>query len=664
MRNAIKDAEAAQQSLIDTQIKFLANNKEAGQSVNKTVEAIRAETAAMKDAGKQREAITEAILAREAAASLELLGGNSKRAAALTAEADALKRTRSEYDGNAAAIVKSEKSAKQAIEDRFEAARVAFNSFKKDASEGLFPDNKAALKRLDEISRGLSGPVLKEAQAERRKILESILTTELDNLKKGVEQNKISAADAVKIQEQLLKEYESKGDARKAIEKDQTAFFKAEAEKRLAIAEQFAAKELDLRRSQLDLDKADATDSADAAISATQAKIAAEQNAFAQLRAQISERAVLLKSYVDEEAAIERITIQRQRDADVRAAKANNDQGSVLKIRQQAATAENQVLQNAAAQKRQIDRETTEATKAAAADETKFKAEQAAKQRDIDKQSADLRKAQAEEEQAALEANFADRRRILEEQAALGQDRASELAQLAKEETAAKAAGIKSNLKLEEERIALELEAANVGASKAQQTLNAEKAALELAKARRQAQSDSQAIVDSDLQTLKDQTAELIKQKKLLEDQNTERKKGATFQGGAQSVEDAFNSNLSGLGVSRRANKDGETPEDIQKKIDRNLGIINSKENAGKTPSAPTNGFGVSRKDAAAAAAEAAKPQVDAGTAQVITLLTALIAETKAQTGALKSKANKPDRKPSDDGKTFTRRFDRTDGIA
>ena len=151
---------------------------------------------------------------------------------------------------------------------------------------------------------------------------------------------------------------------------------------------------------------------------------------------------------------------------------------------------------------------------------------------------------------------------------------------------------IKQKLELRKQEIEAQRAQENVGATAAQAELNAKKAALETDKAQREARKELQGIIDQDTDKLRTQTAELEKQKKILEDQNKERAKAAGFEinssfGGVSGLE---NINTFGEGFGQRRQprtEDGQSVEDIDRQIARNkVKLAENTEKSRKTDSA------------------------------------------------------------------------------
>ena len=333
------------------------------------------------------------------------------------------------------------------------------------------------------------------------------------------------------------------------------------------------------------------------------------------IKSETSEQNKKLKAILDEEAALERIAIKREAAAQTKADPSNADT-----IQKQAAERERQLDNRVAAERDKLNREVAEKNR-----DYEEKAKKAGEARQ--KREAELALKTAEQRAGVLDLErqaqadvFEDRRRQLQELADLGADTSAELAQIAKEEGEAQLQAVQDHLKAEQEIIKLKQAQANVGASTEQKALNDQAAALELQRAQREARKQSQAIIDKDLEKLLAQTAELEKQQKLLEDQNKERRKAAGFSidsdfGGLSGI-DNINSFGEGFGKSnlpsqRKQNADGETPADIDRKIQLNKAKLAQLRERARTSTPPTLPDGNSRQ-----AAPGATPGTPGGLSQ------------------------------------------------
>lgn len=607
-----------------------------------SVSSILKEIDAIEDAGERRVAITAAILQKEAEAKEQSAKGNALAAGFIQKEIAALKGRRAAYDEDKAANAKAQEEAQKATEERFRASQEAFRKFKEDLSRGLFDSEKNALRSLESVMGGLSGEDLKAAQDQRRQLNQSILADEVDALKERVTENKVSAEESKQILADLERTYESHGDAKRDIDKDFTEFLKGEAEKRYQIQQQFLAKELDLKKSQLALDKEADTGKIDQSIAKLEQRIDKEENVFEELKRQNTERAKTLKTYADEEAALERVRIKREAANEIRANK--NDATAIAKIKEQEALELQQLDQQTAQQKQQIDRDTAAQNQSLTKQQTEFKREQARKEIELEKSKSANKQALLEEEIASEEYAFRRRREMLEFQASMGRNVAAEQRKLEEDELRFQEAAVRKRLALRLEEIEQERKAADIGAKPAEKAVNAERAATEAAKARREAQVHTQEIIDRSNDALVAQTQEIQRQIDLIKQANAERKKGSTIVGEAQTVEEAFGSNASGWGVSRgQAEREQERNlRDLEAQRDRNLGMLANRaarrQKTGETfeprsqaqaESATAqnfgDGFGQSRSQIAA---EQAAATDDAG-GRGSELLTAILAELK-----------------------------------
>lgn len=585
MGKAFTEARNAQESLLELEARVLESSQRRRDYALETVDAIRAETDAIEDAGKRREAITDAIIAKEAQADIERDRGGVKRAAFLKAEADALKRTRNEYDAQASAVVAAEQKKQKAEEDRYAAGKKAFEAYKKSVSGGLFDSQADQAKELKSLIPNLDGDALNEAKAQMKSLNASLLADEVNSLKERVTANKVSAKESEGILANLEVRYESHGDAKKAVDKEFTEFLKGEAEKRYQIQQQLLAKELEIKKSQLTNEKDAELAGIDAQIFALEGKIAKEKNVFEELKLQNAERGKALKSYADEEAALEKIAAKRQAATEIRAAK--DDPETQVRIKEQLADQLLQIDQRLANARQQIDADTAAKFRAATEAQLKFKQEAAQKELAIEKQKAETKQAMLDDELAAAEYGFQRKREMLELEASLGKDVAAERQKLDDEYLKFQEANIQKRLALRLKEIEQERKAADIGAKPAAKAANAEREAVEIAKARREAQVEVQGVIDQSNAALVTQTQEIQKQIDLLKEQTAERKKaagfdlGSTFATGAQSVEDAFSGNASGIGVGRRQKAEGGGPSlaELEAQKRRNLGILNSRKN-------------------------------------------------------------------------------------
>lgn len=573
---AIKQAEEAHKSLIDTQERFLAANQDAAKYITQNIEAIRAETAAIEDAGDRRIAITKAIIAKETEYRKQRDAGNTDRSAELFGEITALKRTRAEYDAQANAVAKYEAKAAEATKARYEESREAFLKFKEELSRGFFDSNAKALKDLESIASGLSGDALKEAQAERKKLQQAILGDELATLKASITAQETTIEQGKSLLGGLLTTYEANSDQRKSIERDFTSFLKGEGDKRLQAQQALKSKELELQKRNLELQKSAQDDS----VSKLQEQLSAGEDVVDQLNEEVEARNENLKKIAEEEAALAKLKVAQDASAKIKA-----DPGNAKQIKQQQAEEERQIDVATAQKKAALDAQTQEAIGNNLKARQKLQEDAAKKAADLEAKQAELARQRYEEEIAASQQAFAERKRQLDEEAQAGRDVSQERIKLAADEVSFQRKAIAEKLKLQQEEIKQKQALANVGATPEQERLNAEKANLELQKAQREAQAAQGSILDANKQRLIEQTAELVKQRDLLEEQIKKSKELSGFDSGFGTVSTDINSNAAGIGVGRR-----EVEKQIRaldKQITRNQGILG---NAANTPLGVTGG--------------------------------------------------------------------------
>lgn len=413
-----------------------------------------------------------------------------------------------------------------------------------------------------------------------------------------------SARSEYDLQAATVQEAEKKKQA--AIEQSEKAFKKAEearakareeqkkkdeeaAQRRLELDKQYAEESLNLERAAIQQRASLAADPPE--LDGLERRLSAGEDVIDQIKRESKAQTEKLKGYIEEEAAIERIAIAREKAAQI----AEDPQGKD-KIAAQAAERERQLNTQVKADKEKLDREL--ANKLADLDEKRAQLlEKQAKDREAKLKSqaeqeskiASLRLQVLEEELAGQEEVFQQRRRHLDELAAAGQNVAEQQKALVQEEIAAQEEGIRKRLELQKQEIAAKQSQEDVGATKEQKALNAKQASLEIDRAQRQARQELQSIIDQDTEKLRTQTAELEKQRDVLKEQNEERKKAAGFKidssfGGVGGVESLGAGFGEGFGERRQPKtEDGQTVEDIDRQITRNK--IRLRENEEKTRS-------------------------------------------------------------------------------
>lgn len=162
--------------------------------------------------------------------------------------------------------------------------------------------------------------------------------------------------------------------------------------------------------------------------------------------------------------------------------------------------------------------------------------------------------------------------------------------------------------------------------------------------ARAKSAEEAKTAAEERLQKLKDETAELEKQLEIIKGGADEKKKqqgfDSTIQGGAQSVADAFGTNASGFGESRKARTpDGASAADIQAKIQRNKAEQFRQE-----------------RDLRATAAPAGPPLPSAADLAMVAKLDQLLKLGQSFASGVN--------RPSNTGAAFSRGANRTDGIS
>lgn len=657
-RQATKDLEAAELSLLDTQTRAAEKTKEFTRFREASVKAIRAETDAIKEQGRQRVAITAAIQQKEDAANKARSQGDETWAKQLEKEAGLLRGVRSEYDQSTAAQVAAQERVKKAEADRFAATSAAFKTFKADVSKGLYDTAEAQLRELNSLIGNLKGDELQEARQARKGILDGMLADEVDTLKKIAQEQDLSAREVKARLSQLLSQYEATGDKRKAFEKDGAEFAKALDQERYDRLRALQQSDLDLKRSGLELQKS-AAEASGGEVDALQRKLDAGEDVVKQLERELAGRAENAKRLLEEEATIERIAIKRAAN-DARANEPNKD--NRLEISKQEAEQQRQLDQKLAQDKAAIDRQLAKDSEAVTKKRADYETAQAKKRHELEQKRADLTLQTYDQERQAAEDLYQKKRKQLEEQAAMGANVAAQLKKLDDDRAKALKKEIEDRLALEIDAINKRVTAENAagGLTQAEKDLNIQKAQLEIQKAKTQATKDTETVVNANLDLLKQETAELVKQRDLIIAANKEKGKGrkdgfdSTIQGGAQSVEDAFSGNSSGWGVGRRdrdaqAAGDGPTVEELDKEIARRRAQAANAEalrrrTEGDTTKAPQWGDGAAppgrapAPDAPPAVASADLAPLVAATNQQTQLLTQLLAaQTRANNNSVQT---------------------------
>ena len=596
------DAEKAEQALIATQSKAILKYKEHIQWTKASAEAIKGEVDALQGNTDKRIALTEAIGLKEQELDNARKSGDNALVFKLENELKALRGYRNDVDAENAALVESDKK-------RYQAAAEAFQSFKKAVAEGKGGTNQDQANALERLIPNLDGTAIDEAKAQLRQLNEAIVADRIEALQK-VAAADAASGDQLKTQARaLLNEYEIQGQKRIEIEEQVEAAAQALDEQRAQRRRALAQEELDLRRSALALEAGKA-DVADAEIHALEGKLEKGENVRAELERELKGRAENAKHLLDAEATLDRIAIKEKAIADAAA-----DPENAGKIQELAAERERQLNEKVAQDKAKVDRQlATEqeavATKVAAIAKKKADTEKeaAAKKLELESKHANLAIQSFENQRQAQQATFDERRRQYEEEVALGANRTAELAKLDEEEAKARKAAIIEETNLAIDGIKKRAEAEKAGKSAADRDVIDKQAGVDIERARQQAKAETNALVDKSLTLLREQTAEELKQLDILKQKNDEKKKGqafdlgSTFATGAQSVEDAFGTNSSGIGISRRdresseaVTEDGRTQAELERSIARRRGIITSRENAARGADPSDSTFGISR---------------------------------------------------------------------
>lgn len=570
---AIDQAEQAEGKLVGTLSRAIIANKEALTIRKQSVTQIREQAKAIEDYAKRRVFLTKAILEAEDALQTARESGDRDDIVAAQGRLDVFLEYRAEADKAAANDAASEKAAEEATRKRFEKAREAYQQFRKDFDRGQFESKEKALAALESIASGLSGDSLKEAKSEIRKISKDILDEELSNLRERISKEKVTAEQSKTILAGLLTKYRANADQRKKAEKEVGDAVETALKHREAKTRDYLNKELELQRQALEQKRQASED--DGGVTKLEARLAKGEDVVSQLKAELTKRNEILKTYIDEEAALEKIAIKREQSAAI-----ETDPKGASQIRELAAEKERQLDKETAARKATLDRDLEERKIALAAKRTQLLQEQAKKEADLATESGELRRQTFEEERSAQEQRFAERRRLLQEEASLGVSNGQAIKDLAAEELAFREKAAKEALQLTLDEIALRREAADIGATAEQKKLNEQRAQLETQRALREARQETQAIVDQDLEKLKQQTQELIKQRDMLKEQNEERKRGQATLGGVSGIE-SVNENTGSFGVSTfggAKTEDGRTVEDLDREISANQVKIKSRK--------------------------------------------------------------------------------------
>lgn len=588
---SIEAMEKAEADLIATQARSLLQNKEALKIRNLSIEQVQKQAKTFQTFAEQRVYLTQAIMEAQEALDNAKRSGDEADIKAARQRLTAFQSERAALDDMNAREVAAHKEVQVATEARFKASADAFKEFKKEFDSGSFDSKEKALAQLESIAGGLSGDSLKGAQKELRKLRSDVLSDELDGLKKRIAAEEVTADQAKEIASKLLGRYQANADQRKKAEADVTAALKSQTDKRASMTAAYLARDLELQKSALAQKVNLAQDNGE--IASLESRLSKGEDVVDQLQRELDKRNDLLKTYVDEEAALERIAIKRETKAAIKA-----DPKEKQRIEEQAAERVRQLDAETDARKASLDQEQARRTKDLAREKSKLETDGALK-------NAQLRKEVFQEELAGQSQVFAERRKLLEEQAALGSNVSAELKALAKEEQDAAEAAAQRRFDLAKEEIALKQQQADIGATPEQRALNAQRAQLEIQQAQRENRKELQAIVDQDTEKLKAQTAELVKQRELLQKQNEERKKGQeqTFSGPYDVTQ--INENLSSFGVGRNqeaTTEDGRSVEDLDRQIARNRGILNSKQNQTRGDGRFASSFGQSRRESSDAA--------------------------------------------------------------
>ncbi len=611
--DALEDADKAQAALIQTQARAIKKDREILEVRKESIAQIKAEVDATDDLAKARNKATRAVLEAQDSLSSAESSGDRDAIQAAQRRLDEARRLRVTVDQRKKAEVEAEQAAEKATQARYRQASNDFQEYKSQVDAGNFDSAKKQLQAFESIFSRLDSGGQKEAIGALRSLRQSVLNDELANLKKRLSAEEVTAEKARSIQARLLAQFKANADQKAKAEEDLSDSIQAIQEKRLQRTRALQAKELDLQKQALAQRAELAKESPE--LTALQRRLEKGEDVLGLIKAETAAQNEKLQAILKEEAALERLRIQRERAAEIQADPANADQ-----INKQAAEQERQLNERLAAERNKLNREVAEKNR-----DYEEKAKKAGEARQ--KREAELALKTAEQRASVLDLEkqaqadvFEERRRQLREVADLGADTSAELAQIAKEEGEAQLQAVQDRLKAEKEIIALKQAQANVGASTEQKVLNDQAAALELQRAQREARKQSQAIIDKDLEKLQAYTAQLEEQKKLLEDQNKERRKAAGFSiesdfGGVSGV-DNINSFGEGFGKSnlpsqQKKDADGKTPADIDRQIQLNQAKLAQLREKARTSTPPIVPDGNSRQ-----AAPGATPGTPGGLSQ------------------------------------------------
>ena len=581
--DALESADRANAALIDTQRRAIKANEDILKVRKESISQLRAEITAMADLTAARERATVAVLEAQDALSNAESTGDVEAVQAAQRRLEQARYLRKEVDQRKLAEVRAEKEVEEATRARFKQASNDYRDYKEQFDQGQFDSQKKALQAFEGIFFRLDQSGQKEAIGQLRSLRESVLSEELASLNKRLAAEKITVESAKTLQGGLLNQYKANADSRGKAEGALSETIAAVGEKRLQRTQALLQKDLDLQKAALQQRAELAKISPE--LTTLEQRLSKGEDVIGLIKAEANQQKVKLQGILDEEAALERIAIKREKASAVKADPTNTDT-----INNQAAERLRQLDAQVAADKDKLNRAVTEKNRQYEEKAAKAKQAKAKQESDQAVKTAELRRDVLETELTAQQDVFNDRKRKLQELADLGMDTAAEQARITREEGEAQLQAVQARLKAEEEVIRLRLEQANIGASKEDQALNGQKATLDLQRARRQARQDSQALIDGDIDRLRTQTAELERQRKLLEDQNAERKKAQGFNidsdfGGVSGVAD-INSFGAGFGKpnlpSQRKGEDVPTAEEIDRQIRRNKILIAEKKEKSK----------------------------------------------------------------------------------
>lgn len=574
---ALEQVDKAQTDLINTEARFLRQNKDILKIRRQSIDELRAEAAEIEELGQRRvlatKAVEDAVLQlREA----ERAGQDTSEFKQREADARAF---REEIDQSIKAEAEREQKAAKATQERFKVAQAAYLEFKTKYDNGVFDSEKKALESLESIANNL-GQSDPEVEKNLKDLRGRILATEIDALNKRVQAEEITAEKSQSILSGLLSRYQANTDQRKDAEEKLSGSIQGILEKRLATAKQYADRELALQRSALQQRK-QFLENDNQELSSLERRLAKGEDVVSQIKKQTAAQNEKLKAIIEEEAALERAAIAREKASAIEA-----DPGNADTIARQAAERTRQLNAQVAADKQKLDREVSEASIKLDEQRAKIQKSQAKKKADLESKASALAVQRFDAEKSAQEEVFALKSQALDEEEARGRDVSQQRIDLTKEEVAFAKKASAERLKLIAEEIKARTDAANAGATPAQQAVNNEKAKLDLLQAQKTERQSLKSLTDQELQDSKSKLETLKEELKVLQDQNAEKKKSQGFDtsfGGLSGVED-INSFGGGFGQKRgqATTEDGRTEADIQRQITQaEVKVISGQEAAG-----------------------------------------------------------------------------------